>query len=117
MACVVGGLMPVRAPRHRPYGREVRQHEPVVRDRQAARALPTNSKQWQAMRQETLLEDGYCCRKCGRIVTGKGQAHIDHIDGDDSNNAPSNRQTLCVSCHSAKTAARDGGFGNRRGAA
>ncbi len=36
---------------------------------------------------------------------------MDHIDGDDSNNASSNLQSLCHACHSSKTARENGGFG------
>ncbi|MDU1660498.1 MAG: HNH endonuclease signature motif containing protein [Stenotrophomonas maltophilia] len=33
------------------------------------------------------------------------------MDGDDSNNADSNLQPLCRTCHSTKTARENGGFG------
>ncbi len=50
------------------------------------------------------------------MVAGKGEAHVDHVDGDSSYNPAdgSNWQTLCVQCHSTKTAREDGGFGNVR---
>jgi len=37
----------------------------------------------------------------------------DHIDGNPENNDMHNMQGLCVPCHGRKTAAHDGGFGNR----
>jgi 5-methylcytosine-specific restriction protein A len=37
---------------------------------------------------------------------------VDHVDGDSHNNAPSNLQSLCKPCHSAKTVNENGGFGN-----
>lgn len=39
---------------------------------------------------------------------------VDHVDGDAMNNDRSNLQPLCASCHAAKTAREDGGFGNPR---
>lgn len=88
-----------------------------VPDRQATRALPTNSAEWRRIREEVLLRDLYTCQRCQRVLGGKGQAHVDHVDGDAGNNALVNLQTLCAPCHSAKTAAEDGGFGNVRRAA
>lgn len=91
-------------------------HQPPERDRQAGRQYATNSPQWRRIRKRVLLRDLYTCRKCGRLVGGKGEAHVDHVDGDSSNNPEdgSNWQTLCAPCHSAKTATEDGGFGNSR---
>ena len=37
------------------------------------------------------------------------QAHVDHIDGDSSNNDTSNLQTLCQQGHSRKTFAEQRG--------
>ena len=43
------------------------------------------------------------CDRCGFIAENKCQLDIDHIDGDHSNNDPSNIQTLCANCHRLKT--------------
>ncbi|MEW6383526.1 MAG: HNH endonuclease [Pseudomonadota bacterium] len=66
------------------------------------------------LRESILVRDLYRCQAkgCGVLCSAKGQAHVDHIDGDPNNNATTNLQTLCVSCHSRKTAREDGGFGN-----
>lgn len=53
------------------------------------------------------------CTACGAKASDV-QLVLDHIDGDPRNNAPSNHQVLCVSCHATKTNRYDGGFGNRR---
>lgn len=46
---------------------------------------------------------GNCCRLCGFIAAVSAQLDIDHIDGDHSNNDPSNLQVICANCHRLKT--------------
>lgn len=41
---------------------------------------------------------------CGFVPVLMIQLDVDHIDGDHSNNDPSNLQTLCANCHRLKTA-------------
>lgn len=43
------------------------------------------------------------CEHCGFTPENKGLLDVDHIDGDRSNNDPSNLQTLCKPCHQIKT--------------
>lgn len=83
-------------------------------NRQTKRAMPTNSRAWRQLRERILVRDLYRCQEhgCAVICGGKGQAHVDHADGDPNNNDPSNLRTMCVACHSRKTAREDGGFGN-----
>lgn len=87
-------------------------------DRQQRRQYATNSAAWLAIRARVLLRDQYTCQnpECRRVCGRKGEAHVDHIDGDSSNNPDdgSNWQTLCATCHSRKTCLEDGGFGNRK---
>lgn len=105
--------MPARAPKHRPYIGLVKQHAPPARDRQAERALATNSTYWLRLRALVLAQSPLCvvCLAEGRT---RAASHVDHIDADTSNNDLTNLQGLCRPCHSAKTAREDGGFGNRR---
>jgi 5-methylcytosine-specific restriction protein A len=64
---------------------------------------------WAALSRE-VRQERPVCEHCGR----RPSRHTDHKDGNHLNNDPSNLQALCVSCHSRKTAQRDGGFGNRQ---
>lgn len=66
--------------------------------RQDARALHTGSPQWRWLRGEVLREALYVCAACG----GPGD-QVDHIDGDSHNNARTNLQCMCRSCHARKT--------------
>lgn len=43
------------------------------------------------------------CKICQVEPEDKKQLHLDHIDGDRSNNSLKNLQTLCVECHKYKT--------------
>lgn len=43
------------------------------------------------------------CESCGFIPIHKCQLDVDHIDGNHSNNDPTNLQTLCANCHRLKT--------------
>jgi hypothetical protein len=43
------------------------------------------------------------CEICGFIAVHKCQLDIDHIDGNNQNNEPSNFQVLCANCHRLKT--------------
>lgn len=71
-----------------------------------------NSKAWKYTRLAKLSASPYC-EWCGCPAT-----QVDHIRSVESGGHPydmDNLQSLCQSCHSAKTAAEDGGYGNRRG--
>lgn len=89
-------------------------HKPRERNRQQGRQYATNSSAWRSIREQVLLRDLYTCQHCKALVGGKGEAHVDHIDGNAMHNPNdgSNWQTLCINCHSSKTARENGGFGN-----
>jgi 5-methylcytosine-specific restriction protein A len=84
----------------------------TARQRQAKRALPTNSARWRRIRAAQLQREPLCA-DCDEQSIMTPATHVDHKDGDSHNNQPDNLQSLCASCHSRKTAASDGGFGNR----
>ncbi|WP_081280931.1 HNH endonuclease signature motif containing protein [Stenotrophomonas maltophilia] len=108
--------MPTRPPQHRAAGwRPYKETTAQVRKRQARRALPTNCSLWRRLRAVVLAREPLCRCCAGQGRAGQGRVRpateVDHIDGDDSNNADSNLQPLCRPCHSAKTARENGGFG------
>ena len=43
------------------------------------------------------------CFICGFVPEHPCQLDVDHIDGNNSNNTPTNYQTLCANCHRLKT--------------
>ncbi|MBA0014133.1 MAG: HNH endonuclease [Nitrosospira sp.] len=83
------------------------------RQRQASRALPTNSAAWRAIRAHVLREEPLC-RACQQRGVLRAASVVDHINGNSHNNEPSNLQSVCGPCHAAVTARHDGGFGNPR---
>lgn len=56
------------------------------------------------------------CEKRGIIKVANCVDHIVPVTGSDDPLfwEPTNHQSLCTACHSRKTAAEDGGFGNRK---
>lgn len=48
-------------------------------------------------------QDGRLGFRCTTTVIWPGMLDVDHIDGDPSNQHPSNYQTLCKCCHAYKT--------------
>jgi 5-methylcytosine-specific restriction protein A len=63
------------------------------------------SKGWRSLRKQALLRDAWRCRDCGKVCIGP-EAHVDHIVPKSQGGADTleNCQTLCISCHSTKTA-------------
>ena len=62
------------------------------------------SADWRARRLRLLRRDAFVCQACSRAASGQA-AHVDHIkpleEGGTDDDA--NLQTLCRSCHGAKT--------------
>lgn len=90
------------------------QHKATGLSRRGARTLKLNSAAWARLRQAVYREKGRCCVMCAEIGRYRFGSHIDHKDGDATNNDLANLQPLCPSHHSSKTNREDGGFGNRR---
>lgn len=103
------------------YGEECPEHGAKARGRQHD-AEPTRrqkrrfyqSPAWRALR-EQVLEEEPICMICHRAPA----TCADHIKPVEEHPelalVRSNCQGACWSCHSAKTASKDGGFGNPRG--
>lgn len=73
-----------------------------------------NSKRWKKVRKRQLQIKPLCedCEQIGRL-TGANQ--VDHIVSMRSDGHPTdlnNLRSLCISCHSRKTARLDHGFGH-----
>lgn len=94
---------------------DLRQWDTTARaqQRQAQRTWSTARAAWRRLRAQVLCETPLCvaCKRQGRFVMA---TVVDHIDGDATHDDRANLQPLCASCHSAKTARENGGFGNRR---
>lgn len=71
---------------------------------------------WRRLRERFLFEHPLCeeCLKRGRAVPATDVDHIRPHRGDEALMwDEENLQALCHACHSRKTAAEDGGFGNK----
>lgn len=51
------------------------------------------------------------CERCGFVPEHIVQLQVDHIDGNHTNNDPTNLQTLCCNCHVLKSL-KSGDFRN-----
>ena len=107
-------VVPWKPPVHRPVGwrdKAERDRDYAQRRDRVALAL-YRSAAWREARREFLAAHP-ACACCGTPATV-----VDHVDphrGDPLIFWDSSRwQSLCASCHGRKTAARDGGFANRR---
>lgn len=63
--------------------------------------LPNYQRMYRAAKQDVCAQCGFSGHPC--------QLDVDHIDGDHTNDDPTNLQTLCANCHRLKTW-NDGGF-------
>ena len=97
------------------YGRFCDTHSLEERRRYAARrpGWQDYGPQWRQIRRLVLLRDPLCRDESG---CAKPSTDVDHITPRRQGGADalSNLRGLCHEHHSAKTASRDGGWGNRR---
>jgi 5-methylcytosine-specific restriction protein A len=73
-------------------------------------------RRWQLLREVFLGEHPLCarCQERGMFVSSTVVDHIKPHRGDETLFWDvGNLEALCASCHSRKTASRDGGFGNK----
>lgn len=71
------------------------------------------SKRWLLLRGRVLLRDNHTCRNCGAF-NARQVDHIKPIEDGGDRWAEDNLQTLCDSCHSAKTNAEVRARGQQR---
>ena len=84
--------MPWNTPRHKPVVRRTPVHRVPEPDRQARRALPTNSKAWRAIRSGVLAREPLC-RECGTMGTCTGCGRLMPI------RSRTNVSALCQTCY------------------
>ncbi len=103
--------MPNRIPAHQPL--RLRASRPRRDDstRPNAAARGYCDKAHRAWRQAVLTRDAWTCRDCGRVCSDKREAQADHVVPIRQGGARydlANGQTLCIVCHSSKTAKENG---------
>lgn len=107
--------MPTRPPVHRPA--HIKPRAQAERDRKAAQRRTVDwsayNGAWRRVRLAVLAREPLCraCSEAGRVTAAE---EVDHIDGNNRNNAAANLRPLCKPCHSRRTAL-DQGFARRAG--
>lgn len=55
---------------------------------------------WDKIARQLKGEKNWTCEDCDlNLIESKGLLHVHHIDGEKSNNKPSNLRVLCAACH------------------
>lgn len=82
-------------------------------DRRVSSARRGYGRQWRNRRGRIARRVPMICAECQRVAKGM---QLDHIvpRSQGGTDDEGNLQWLCPRCHSRKTAAADGGFGNAR---
>lgn len=108
--------MSKRAPKHRPFPGRVKRHTPPAAVRESAARRGYGSR-WQKARATFLARSPLCvaCEAEGRVSAATVVDHRIPHKGDQALFWDTgNWQSMCKAHHDRKTAAEDGGFGNRR---
>ena len=95
-------------------GSYCQRHTPKPADRRASAASRGYGRAWRRVSKAYLADHPWCveCRRRGRRALATEVDHITPHKGDPGLFwDKENWQPLCHSCHSAKTAKEDGGFG------
>ena len=79
-------------------------YDKTVRNKESAKVY--HSKEWEAVRIQAIIRDGFKCVKCGVPIKRKPRDHaVDHIkeitEGGEKYDLD-NLQTLCTKCHNRK---------------
>lgn len=111
--------MPKRIPVHRPLAHQrVRPIEQHLVARRGSAHTRGYTKRWARYSKLRLQQYPHCvrCMMAGLVVLATQTDHIIPVEGPEDPRFwdPTNHQSLCTPCHSAKTAAEDGGYGNRK---
>jgi 5-methylcytosine-specific restriction enzyme A len=64
------------------------------------------TKRWQRIRLKVLTDQLWTCQRCKRVITEKGQAHVDHKVPHRGNAEAfwkGELQCLCIECHAKKS--------------
>lgn len=103
MLAVPGYCETHRSVIHRDYGRKRRGFDAEVGFYQ--------SRDWRAVRSTHLTTHPLCvaCEVAGRVVPAKVVDHVQPIKDGGARFDAANLQSLCVSCHNAKTARESAG--------